>query len=191
MPSLIPASMPAISPKRDIRRCFADARRLSAGSHGNRWVVIIAPDGTLVNVPVPTEEDADQSLLSDVRGALAPGQEPITELTITSINCTNGVKRLASSFHKMLPLVPNLSYLVGAVRLGNTVTAFEGHSRDFAVGCENADMLIVDDGMIPFLQPDWAAVALRTLRQPRIILFGRDGKLSKVDQVVEGQYPPK
>lgn len=177
--------MPTISPKRDVRRCFADARRLSAGTHGLRRVVVIAPDGTLVNVPVPEPGDADPSLIRDVRAALAPENEPVTGLAITAINCTLGVQRLGRSFHKMLTLLPNLSYLVGAACLGNTVVSFEGHPNAFAVGCEEADMLILDEGMIPFLQPDWAAVALTKLRQPRIILFGRDGRLSKLDRLVE------
>jgi hypothetical protein len=53
MAAMVPASMPTISPRRDLRRCFTDARRLSAGARGERWVVIIAPDGTLIRVPVP------------------------------------------------------------------------------------------------------------------------------------------
>jgi len=148
MPTLIPATMPTISPRRDIRRCFANARRLSAGAHGVRWVVIIAPDGTLVNVPVPSPDEADQTLLRDVRFCLAPNQEAVTGLAITLINCTNGVQRRARSFHKMLELVPNLSYLVGAACLDNTVVAFEGHTGDFAAGCEDADVLLLDDGRI-------------------------------------------
>lgn len=189
MPTFIPATMPTISPRRDIGACFANARRLSAGAHGVRWVVIIAPDGTLVNVPVPSPEDADQSLLRDVRAALSPDKLPVTGLAITAINCTSGAQRKARSFHKMLPLLPNLSYLVGAACLGNTVVSFEGHPNDFAVGCIETDMLLLDDGMLPFLSPDWAAVALKTLRHPRIILFGRDGRLRKLDRVVEVEKP--
>ena len=189
MAHMIPAQMPTISPHRDIRRCFADARRLSTGTHGERRVVIIAPDGTLVLVPVPTPEEADRSLLRDVRTALAPHQEPVTGLVITGINCTSGAQRLGRSFFKLLPLVPNLSYLVGAACLGNTVVAFEGHANDFAAGCEGADVLILDDGMLPLLRPDWAAIALNLLRQPRVILFGRDGRLRKLDQLVEVQGP--
>jgi hypothetical protein len=183
--------MPTISPHRDIRQCFTNARRLSAGAHGVRWVVIVAADGKLINVPVPSAEDADRSLLRDVRLALAPNQEPVTGLHITAICCTTGAQRLARSFHKMLELVPNLSYLVGAVCLGNTVVAFEGRPGDFVSGCTDADVLLIDDGMLPMLQPDWAVVALKALRQPRIILFGRDGKLSKLDRVVEVENPEK
>ena len=189
MPNLIPAQMPTISPRRDIRRCFADARRLSAGTHGERRVVVIAPDGTLILVPVPAPENADRSLLRDVRAALAPHQEPVTGLVITAINGTSGIQRRGRSFFKLLPLVPNLSYLVGAACLGNTVVAFEGHANDFPVGCEDADMLILDDGMVPLLRPDWAAIALKLLRQPRVILFGRDGRLRKLDQLVEVESP--
>lgn len=190
MATLIPARMPTVSPHRDIRRCLADGRRLSAGTHGMRRVAIIAPDGTLVLVPVPDPGEADQSLIRDVRAALAPQGEAVTGLTITAINSTSGVQRLGRSFQKLLPLVPNLSYLIGAAYLGNTVVSFEGHPHVFAAGCEEADMLLLDDGMIPFLQSDWAAVALKTLRQPRIILFGRDGRLSKLDRVVEVEGAP-
>jgi hypothetical protein len=183
MEPIIDPNMPTVSPHRDIRRCLADARRISAGARGTRWVVIIAPDGTLVNVPAPTH--ADPSLLRDVRRALAPEDEPLTDLVITSINCTTGAQRRARSFYRMLPLVPNLSYLVGAACLGNTVVAFEGHPNDFAAGCVDADMLLIDGGMIPFLSPDWAMVALGALRQPRVICFGRDGRMSRVQRVVE------
>jgi hypothetical protein len=43
--------------------------------------------------------------------------------------------------------------------------------------------------MIPLLRPDWAVIALNLLRQPRIIQFGRDGRLRKVDQVIEIERP--
>jgi hypothetical protein len=184
MQPMIAPSMPTVSPHRDFRRCLAEARRISAGTRGMRWVVIIAPDGTLVNVPVPAPANADRSLLRDVRRALAPEDEPLTDLVITSINCTTGAQRRARSFHRMLPLVPNLSYLVGAACLGNTVVAFEGHPNDLAAACADADLLLLDGGMIPLLSPDWAAVALQTLKQPRIICFGRDGLMSKVKKVI-------
>lgn len=189
MAEMIPAQMPAVSPRRDIRRCFAQARGLSVGAQGTRRVVIIAPDGKLVLVPVPSPEEADQSLLRDVRTALAPQHEPTTNLVITAINSTSGVQRRGDSFFKLLALIPNLSYLVGAACLGNSVVAFEGHADSFAAGCEGADMLVIDGGMIPLLRPDWAAIALKLLRQPRIIQFGRDGRLSTVDKVVKIERP--
>jgi hypothetical protein len=125
----------------------------------------------------------------DVRAALSPEQEPFTGLTITAINCTTGIQRRARSFHKMLELLPNLSYLVGAACLGNNVVAFEGHAPDFAAGCAATDVLLLDDGMLPLLRPDWAAIALKSLRQPRIILFGRDGRLQKLTRLVERENP--
>src|SRR5262249_41097985 len=147
------------------------------------------PDGKLVLVPVPAPEEADASLLRDVRAALAPQHEPVTGLVITAINGTAGVQRRGRSFFKLLPLMPNLSYLVGAACLGSPVVAFEGHANDFAAGCEDADLLLIDDGMTPLLRPDWAAIALNVLRHPRIIEFGRDGRLRKVDQVIEVEGP--
>jgi hypothetical protein len=113
----------------------------------------------------------------------------VTGLAITSINSTGGIQRRARSFFEVLELVPNLSYLVGAACLGNTVVAFEGHPGDFPAGVTDTDVLIVDDGMVPFLQPDWAAIALRELRHPRILQFGRDGRLSYLSRLVEVERP--
>jgi hypothetical protein len=189
MLNMTPPSMPTISPKRDIKRCFENARRLSAGAHGVRWVVIIAADGTLINVPVAPEEEADRTLLRDARMILAPSGETVTGLTITAINCTTGIQRVARSFHKTLPLIPNLSYLVGAASLGNNVVVFEGNADDFAAGCADADVLLLDGRMLPLLRPDWADLALKTLRQPRIYMFGRDGQLSRLDSVVAIEKP--
>jgi hypothetical protein len=188
--AMLPARMPNVSPNRDIGRCFAEARRLSAGRNGLRWVVIIAPDGTLIKVPVPPPAEADQSLLRDVRAALSPeGGEAVTGLTITSINNTGGIQKRGRSFFQILELIPNLSYLVGAACLGNTLVAFEGADDVFPAGVADADVLVVDDGMVPFLRPDWAAIALKELRELRILQFGRDGRLSYVSQLIEVERP--
>ena len=186
---MISLRMPIISPKRDIQACFNEARRVGSGANGQRWVVIIAPDGSLVKVPVPPSKEADQSLLHDVRFALSPEGEPVSGLNITAINYTAGIQARARSFHQILELIPNLSYLIGAACLGNSVVAYEGHPGDILAGVTNADVLILDGGMIPFLQPDWAAIALKTLRQPRIITFGRDGQLARLTQLVEVERP--
>ena len=186
---MISPRMPSISPKRDIQACFNEARRIGSGANGPRWVVIVTPDGSLVKVPVAPANEADQSLLHDVRFVLSPDGEPTSGLVITAINYTAGIQARARSFHQILELMPNLSYLVGAACLGNTVVAYEGHPGDILAGVTNADVLILDGGMIPFLQPDWAAIALKTLRQPRIITFGRDGKLSRLTQLVAIDSP--
>jgi hypothetical protein len=182
---MLPARMPNVSPRRDTAACFAAARRQSASFAGRRWVAIIAPDGTLVKVPVPTPAEADPTLLRDSVETLSPEGEPTTGLTVAAIVCTAGIQARARSFFRILELVPNLSYLVGIAALGNTVVAFEGRPGDMATACTNADVLVLDDGMIPFLQPDWAAVALEKLRQPLIITFGRDGRLSRLTRLVE------
>src|SRR5262245_57406509 len=102
--------MPAVSPNRDMKHCFAEARRLSGGGDGERQVVIIAPDGTLLQVPVPPPGKADASLIHDVRTALAPEDEPATGQNITAINFTQGIQKVSRSFFKILELMPNLSY---------------------------------------------------------------------------------
>ena len=49
------------------------------------------------------------------------------------------------------------------------------------MGCRGADVLIVDGGMIPFLQSDWIAVARSVMQGERaIFVFHRDQRIEKL-----------
>ena len=67
------------------------------------------------------------------------------------------------------------------------MVAFEGHANDFPIGVVGVDVLIVDDGMAPYLRPDWAAIALKELQSPRILQFGRDGRLSYLSRLIANE----
>ena len=69
--------------------------------------------------------------------------------------------------------IPFFGLLLGIAYIGHAVWIFEGHPTALAAGCRNADALIVDSGMIPFLQPDWAEVASRAMRNKGIYLHDR------------------
>jgi hypothetical protein len=50
---------------------------------------------------------------------------------------------------------------------------FEGHPSALAAGCREADVLIVDGAMVPYLQADWTAVASSAMKRPEIYVHDR------------------
>jgi Flp pilus assembly protein TadD len=74
--------------------------------------------------------------------------------------------------------IPFIGYVLGFGYAGHNVIIFEGHVSAFRVGCKNADVLIVDDGMIPHLHERWVQDAYAVMRPgARIIVFGPGHKL--------------
>jgi tetratricopeptide (TPR) repeat protein len=64
---------------------------------------------------------------------------------------------------------------------GHSVLLFEGHPSVLKMGCRDADVLIVDEGMIPFLQSNWASVAHSVMRGERqILVFQREGGVRQI-----------
>ena len=102
--------------------------------------------------------------------AVLRGERDVTGRTIEALDAET--LELPPPYELLAPLVPP------------TVA-----TGDFPVGVADTDVLIVDDGMIPFLRPDWAAIALKELRHPRILQFGRDGRLSYLSRLVEVEMP--
>jgi len=67
--------------------------------------------------------------------------------------------------------VPFLGYLISFSYSGHRVWIFEGHPSALAAGLEHAEVLLLDSGMLPFLQQDWMAVAQRVMDPPRRVLI--------------------
>jgi hypothetical protein len=56
--------------------------------------------------------------------------------------------------------------------IGHSVWIFEGHPSALAAGCKGADLLIVDDAMVPHLAPDWQLVA--SSESPKLQIYLHD-----------------
>ena len=69
--------------------------------------------------------------------------------------------------------IPFLGFLLGFAYIGHAVWVFEGHPSALAFGCRDADVLLVDSAMVPFLQQDWASVAAKTMKRPEIYIHDR------------------
>ena len=50
---------------------------------------------------------------------------------------------------------------------------FEGHSSALAAGCKDADVMIVDSGMLPHLEKGWEEIASVAMRNANIVMHDR------------------
>jgi len=63
----------------------------------------------------------------------------------------------------------------GWAQAGNRVWVFEGHPSGLSAGLEQADYLLVDSGTLPYLQEDWMAVALRSMKpEGKVFHYNRE-----------------
>jgi hypothetical protein len=176
--------MPEVDPGRDLASCFAQARQLSAGTvdvpgeePGQRSVAIVTPGRLIMPIPCPPPQSVSAAMLASIRAIVPP--EP--KLAITVVAFSDVVKQGALTPGQVNALIPFLGYLVGMACDGHTVVVFEGHPSALRVGCSDADVLIVDQAMVEHLQKDWIEVASTAMRNPRILIFGRDGSIAAVN----------
>jgi hypothetical protein len=69
--------------------------------------------------------------------------------------------------------IPFFGMLLGFAYIGHSVWVFEGHSSALAAGCKDANVVVVDGGMLPFLQPDWKEVVTGAMKFPSIYVHDR------------------
>jgi hypothetical protein len=69
--------------------------------------------------------------------------------------------------------IPFIGMLLGFAYVGHAVWVFEGHVSALAYGCRDADVLLVDSGMLPYLPVNWQSVASGAMRRPEIYVHDR------------------
>ncbi len=70
--------------------------------------------------------------------------------------------------------IPFLGMLTLLARSGNPVMAFEGQSDRLFAGCRDADILLVDWGILDELQDGWQEIARSTMRGDTLWLYDRE-----------------
>ena len=174
--------MPEVDVPPDLEARFARARRIASGDEavasgrslvpGQRYLVTVTPGRMCMMHPCPRPGSMQPSVVAAIE-RIAPSSTP---LTIAVIALTE-LRALRESLAKAIPFV---GYLLGLAYVGHTVVVFEGHASALRAGCRDADMLIVDEAMIPALQRDWLTVAWSVMRTPQALVFGRNGSLKRI-----------
>ncbi len=173
--------MPEVDVPPDLEERFRKAWRIASGQEpaaqgdapiGQRYIVIMTPGRMLMAKPCPHPNSMPAAAVQAIE-KIAP---PAPPLNITVIAFT----RLDQLMKNMKEAIPFVGYLFGLGYIGHNVVVFEGHSTALAAGCRDADMLIVDEAMVPYLQQQWASAAWGVMRGAKILVFARNGSLKQV-----------
>lgn len=157
--------MPAVKPLAD--GLVQQARDL-AFDPVNRRLVMITPDRRIkTSAPLPGRETLPRPFQLHLE-SIAPSTE---QWLIVAIGMTDFPAMKSDPYR----CIPFLGTLEGFVQIGHAVILFEGHTSAFSSICENADLLLIDHEMIPYLQPDWIGVLSSVMRNDYIIRIRREG----------------
>lgn len=148
--------MPEVDIRPDLKVIFQEARELAdqetllADGTLQRRVVIVSPGRLILlkdSYPPDTLPSENRIVLED----LLPSEKT---LKIAVIAYTY-LEALRTDIRKAIPF---FDYLLGFTYLGHAVWIFEGHSSAMADGCRDADYVLVDQRMLPYLDEDWRQI---------------------------------
>ncbi len=157
--------MPAVAPLKEGTVQYA---RDLAFDPVNRRLVMITPGRDIkTSVNLPPKDTLPQEFIAHLE-SIAPSTE---QWLIVSIGMTD-FDALQEDPYQAIPF---LGTLEGFVQLGHAVILFEGHANALAEVCENADLLLIDEQMIPYMNESWLQVTLNVMRNDYIIRINRVG----------------
>jgi hypothetical protein len=165
--------MPKVKVVLDVEDLFYRAREAAAGRGEQpldqpcRYIVIVTPRRQLMLCPCLIEGTmADEQVATLERMVPSDVKRNIAVIALNEFSGTNDVVKINS-------VIPFYGILLGLGYIGHAVWVFEGHPSALAAGCRRADALMVDSGMIPFLQEDWLDVAASVMRDVAIYVHDR------------------
>ena len=137
---------------------------------GQRHVAIITPGRIIILAPAPSPNTKSEEELAPIK-RLLPSD---TSLQISVVSYTKLQPYLQDE--TKLKCIPFLGFLAAFAYIGHNVIVFEGHPSAFEAGIRNSNVLLVDSGMLPFLQENWAEIAFQVMQpNPRIFIHNRKG----------------
>ncbi len=151
----------------DRARLAADESTQDEDGLYHRQVIIVTPGRLLIGkeCPLPAELSNDEiNKLSNLIPVNPPRNIAVISYTYLEALKTN-----------ILKAIPFFGYLLGFATIGHKVWIFEGHPTALAAGCKDADILIVDGGMIPELEMNegWQQEAVDAMRGSEIKIIPR------------------
>ena len=169
-PQIFQPRMPDVDEPPNLEEVFERARKAAKeetmpGKEKNRHVVVVTPGRMLLLQPCPAPGTMKPEAVQSVEKIMSSQTKrnvvviAYTELTALQAGITQAI--------------PFYGLLTGLAYIGHTVWVFEGHPSALAAGCREAELLIADNAMIPFLQEDWVTVAAGAMKRPLIFAHER------------------
>lgn len=162
--------MPEVVTPRNIEEVFANIRMIAAGDKGQGGLVILRPNRRYLVVP-PMAATPELKKFAEGLAQLIPAgvQRNVAVISYTEFGGDAEVPNITET-NKSIPF---FGLLMGLTYLGHAAWVFEGHSSAFTAGCRDADVLLVDSAMLPFLQKDWQDAAAAVMRNANILVHNR------------------
>ena len=184
-PDLFKPRMPEVDFPAKLEDIFDKARKVAAEDTTptkgkNRQVVVVTPGRMVMLHPCPAPGTMNQQAVESVE-KLMPSK---TRRNVAVIAYTE-LKALRADVVKTIPFY---GLLTGLAYIGHAVWVFEGHSSALAAGCREADVLIVDCEMVPFLAGDWLRTASSVMR--RALIFAHDRATFSLRRLYPGAATP-
>lgn len=162
-----------------------EARKIASDT-GN--IAIILPDRDITTVPANDHIDSNKA--SQINALL--GNQTPCNITVVGMTETPEAKPgLLDRLFGRQPETPDITdsiddaipffkYVRDVAGMGNNVIVFEGD--DLAVGCNRADAVIVDGGLIPDLDLGWLNTIKNVMtHQPaKVLVFSREGRVQSM-----------
>ena len=170
-PQIFQPRMPEVDVPSKIEEIFERARKAAAedtmpGKPGkNRHVSIVTPGRMIMMHPCP----APGTMKPEAVQAVEKIMSSKTKRNLVVIAYTD----LSALQVGISQAIPFYGLVTGLAYIGHTVWVFEGHPSALAAGCREAELLIADNAMIPFLQEDWVAIASGVMKRPLIFAHER------------------
>lgn len=183
----IPASMPKVDDWIDMlpvvssareqisHGCPPETRRQLPGlAMGTRCLAVVTPSRSLLFFPGPAPGGVPR-FASDAVRELFPAQPRLNVSVIAHVEPDLLGKAFRDPAEDPNRIIPFFGMLHGIAYFGHSVVVFEGHHSGPKGSLHNCDVLLVDSGMLPFLQNDWVAIAFATMNPgARIFVHQRE-----------------
>jgi len=177
----ISKSMPTVDAGTDFRAVITRARQAASiesrrAQDGRlcRRVVIILPSREIALQECQPSGSANKEMIEGVEKILPSGSPSnVIAIAFTDLKASSNTREVSQA-------MPFLGFLLGFAYIGHNVVAFEGHSSALAEGLAEADLLLADARMIPFLQKDWRDVAFTVMRTPKVFVHQPNGQVQQI-----------
>jgi len=164
-PTIFEPHMPEVDFPPTLEDIFAKARRVGDGelkppNNDGRHVAVVTPGRMVMMHPCAAPGTMSPTAVESVEKLLPSS----TKRRVAVIAYTE-LTALKADVKKTIPF---FGLLTGLAYVGHSVWVFEGHSSALAAGCREADVLILDELMIPHLASDWIRTVSRVMKRPLI-----------------------
>lgn len=149
-------------------RLAADESNLDEDGLYHRQVIIVTPGRLLIGKQCPLPGEFPVGELDKLVNLLPPN--PPRNIAVIAYTYLEALKQ------DLLKAIPFFGYLMGFAAIGHKVWVFEGHPSALSAGCQDADLLMVDGGLLPDLEKNgnWRQIAINAMHGSEIKIVPRE-----------------